>query len=389
MRIAIVNHIRLDRHLCRTTQIEIIRNLSKLGHQIEFVIPSVKNKGIELPANIHYVPVIDTPVLSILTFSLLVPFYMPLCVLKKSDFVLMDTFSLYGAAPMMILSKLRLIKTKFILDIRSVPVDTEGFYGYLFELQYKIALIIARYLCDGITVLTPKLKDKLIRKLKIKSDKIGVWGSGVSTSLFNNKNYKIISKKLKKELKLEDKFIVMHHGFFSPNKGIKETVEAISSLKDDYPDIVLFILGSERWQDLYKLVKEKKLQKNVIIHKPVDYEEVPKYISICDVGLSVLSDSSGWEDQRPLKLLEYLSMEKPVVVTDIPSNREIIKDEECGIFIPSNNPEEIAKAILYTYNNKSQLHELGSRGRAIVTSGYSWAYITKDLEWYLNSRLKT
>jgi glycosyltransferase involved in cell wall biosynthesis len=150
--------------------------------------------------------------------------------------------------------------------------------------------------------------------------------------------------------------------------------------------IVLFLLGDGPAVDrLENLVQSATLQDMVIIHKPVDYSEVPKYIGISDVCIVPLPDHPYWRFQSPLKLLEYLAMEKVVIATDIPAHRSVMGEEKCGIYISSTEPEEIAKAIEYAYFNRENLEEWGKGGREIVKREYTWKKVARDLENFLLS----
>ena len=157
-------------------------------------------------------------------------------------------------------------------------------------------------------------------------------------------------------------------------------------LKRTYPDVVLFLLGTGPiLKDLKVLVQKENLKANVIIHNPVDHAEVPKFVSFSDLCIIPLPNHPYWRFQCPLKLLEYLAMEKVVIATDIPAHRLVIGKERCGLYISSIKPSEIAKSILYAYHNKDRLNEWGKSGRAIVTEKYSWEKVTNDLENYLLS----
>jgi len=148
---------------------------------------------------------------------------------------------------------------------------------------------------------------------------------------------------------------------------------------------MLFLLGAGPGLKLFEnLIRESKIEDNVVIHKPVDYSDVPKYIAMADVGIVPLPDISDWRNQSPLKLIEYLAMGKTVIATDIPANRELIGEEKCGIYISAANPEAIAEAIVYAYNNRERLEEWGASGRAIVKKEYDWKTVAQDFEKHLH-----
>jgi glycosyltransferase involved in cell wall biosynthesis len=271
------------------------------------------------------------------------------------------------------------------LDIRSTPVEPDNFQGSLRTLRFNTSVAIAKKVFDGMTTLTDLMKQEICNKFYIDPRFIGVWTSGVSTALFKPENYDGVE--IRKKLGLINKFIVFYHGSLSLYRGIEESIESIRILKKECDDIVLFLLGkSPRARDLLvikELIQKSEVQDNVIIHSAVCYEDVPKYISMCDVGIVPLPDLPYWRYQCPLKLLEYLAMKKVVIVTDIPANREVIGESKCGIYVSSLDPEKIANAITYAYDNRDKLKEWGSDGRVIVEEKYSRNEVAKDLESFL------
>jgi glycosyltransferase involved in cell wall biosynthesis len=160
-------------------------------------------------------------------------------------------------------------------------------------------------------------------------------------------------------------------------------------LRPDYPNVVLFLLGTGPMvSKLKQAVQKAGLEEHVIIHDPVNYAEIPKFIEISDVCIVPLPDHPYWRFQCPLKLLEYLAMEKAVILTDIPAHRTVIGEAKCGVYVPSVNPTEIAKAIEYVCLNKDSLNEQGKIGREIVKKEYTWEKVAGSLENYLLSICK-
>lgn len=58
------------------------------------------------------------------------------------------------------------------------------------------------------------------------------------------------------------------------------------------------------------------------LHPPVDYEDLPTIAQLTDVLIMPYCDSPVTRALQPLKLLEYLATGLPVVVRDLPANRE-------------------------------------------------------------------
>lgn len=376
----------------QTSLLEILNNLARRGHTVTLVGArprkelTMKNPSV----NTIFVPLLYVPALFPIVFSLAMLLFLPFyIVLRKPDFVFYQPdITVVGSIPVSFIA--RLARTKLVLDIRSIPVETTGLRGFLQKLGFNCSVNIAKRCFKGLTIITSPMKREISEAYKLDSNKIGVWTSGVSAYLFDPEAYISESEGLRKELGLTGRFVVFYHGAFSATRGIVETVQAMKQLKPHNPEIVLFLLGAGPVSPhLEDLVRREKLEQTVLIHEPVDYSEVPKYIAISDVCISPLPFHHYWNYQSPLKLMEYLSMKKPVILTSIPAHKSVIDGEACGIYISSTEPNTIADAIRFAYENKNKLGEWGKTGRRIVTEKYTWEKIAEGLENYLQSVEKT
>jgi len=276
----------------------------------------------------------------------------------------------------------RCLKTKVILDIRSTPVEIKGARGALSALFFKISVLVAKEMFDGITIVTELMREEVSRNFHLDPRVVGVWTNGVSTELFDPAKYVDEALRLREELGLVGKIVVLYHGLFSPGRGIIETVEGMGKLK--YDDIVLFLLGEgPALPAIEAAIHRDGLQKKVIVHDAVDYTEVPKYIAMSDAGLVPLPNMSDWVHQNALNLLEYLAMEKPVIVTDIPANRSVVGENKCAIYVPSADPTQFSNAITYLRDHYKVLEQWAWCGRTLVTHKYSWTTVAERLEDYL------
>lgn len=383
-----ISFLMLDIDFYKTSRLEIMQALARRGHTADIIairsknVLRIKNSGV----NIISIPLRYVPIVSPIIFAVFILFFLPVYIIvSKPNYIITEPgISIFGFA--LALPFCRLLRIKLILDVRSMPVEIIGFRGFLQRFFFAIAVLIARKFFDGITIISSLMRQEICEIFKINSRIVGVWSSGVSTSHFNPEKHLLEGLTLRKKLGLTGKFVIFYHGAFSAHRGLIETVKAISIVKRTYPNVVLFLLGAGPIVCTLKdLIQKENLQDTVIIHDPVEYAEVPKYIAVCDVGIVPLPDHPYWRYQCPLKLLEYLAMNKTVIVTDIPAHRTVIGNEKCGIYIASINPNEIAKAIIYAYQNKEKLGDWGAIGRIIINRKYAWKKVASDLEKYLLS----
>jgi len=382
-----VTFINLDTFLHKTSRIEILRHLAKRGYTVHLVAVRSRKKYALKNANIHVIsiPLRYIPIISPILFGGILLLSLPYYIISLNpDFIVTHPGGyIFSFVWVRLLYPFR--RLKFVLDIRSTPVETVGLRGYLRTFYFNASVLVAKKLFDGITTITTLMRKEISDKFHINS-KIGVWTSGVSPTLFNPEKIDEEGMELRKKFGLTNKFIVFYHGNFGIKRGIIESIEGVRMLKSKYHDLVLFLLGSgPALPEMQTIVQENGIQDRVLMHSPVDYEEVPKYVAMGDIGIIPLPDLPEWRHQCPLKLLEYLSMKKVVIITDIPAHREVVGKSKCGIYISSGDALEIAKAITYACNNKEKLRQFGSYGRAIINEKYSWEKVAEDFDNYLTA----
>jgi glycosyltransferase involved in cell wall biosynthesis len=386
-RIVWVTFLVLDAQLHKTSQFEILGNLAKKGYDTALIAIQSKSKFLNKKKQVSVVaiPLRNIPIITSFVYGMLIFLFLPLYIIfLNPDFIITQpTIPITSFISTFPISRIKRIK--ILMDIRTVPVQT-GLRGFLHDFLFTTSILVAKKFFDGITIITSSMKEEICRKYNLNPDLIGVWSSGVSPTLFNPETWIPYGLEIRARLGLVSRFVVFYHGVLSPNRGLVETIEAIKLLRNEHPEVVLFLLGSGPLTPVLKeLVEKDKLNSNVIIHDQVDYEDVPKYISMSDVGIIPLPDLHYWRSQSPLKLLEYLAMEKVVINSDIPAHRDIIGEETCGIYIPLINSAEIAKSIIYALQNKNKLKNWGKIGRSIILTGYTWQIIASDLESYMQS----
>ena len=382
-----LSYLVVDIHLHTTRALEIMRHMEGRGYRNTLIATrSAKNLlGTNKNRHLILIPIRYRSFISSIVFALAVLLYLPIhLVVSKPKYVIVSAdVSVFGTIPYALLAKV--FKTKFVLDIRSTPVDTPGLSGSFRKLVIHVSVLIAKRLFGGLTIITSLMREELCSSYKINPSEVGVWTSGVCSNSFNPEKYVISGNELKQKLGLGGKFVVFYHGVLRDNRGITTTGEAIRLLRQKHPDIVLFLLGSPRYPELDELLHKEDLHENIIIHTPVAYEEVPRFVSFSDLCIVPLPNLYRWRFQSPLKLLEYLAMEKVVIVSNIPAHSEVIGTEACGIYLQSVNPFEIAKSIAYAYSNKNSLADWGKSGRLIVQKNYTWERVAGELESYLIS----
>ncbi len=164
---------------------------------------------------------------------------------------------------------------------------------------------------------------------------------------------------------------LLYLGSLHPWKGVDTLVRAMPHVKQ--PAELHIVGGNEqRIAELRRLVEELNVTARVVFHGPVEPGKRFEYIHQADVCLLPLTDTGlGGRYTSPLKLFEYMAAGKAIVVSDLPSMRQVLTPEQDALLVPTGEPEAFADAIERLLSNAGLRARLGDAAK-IRAQGFSW-----------------
>lgn len=380
MRILYVQTIRMDTHLCRTSRLEMIRELAALGHDVTFIAgyeharPAIGD-GIRMA----WVRVVQVPYLSQLLFTLLVQVrLLGLLVTRPVDVVMLDPYTVHCTFPFDVLARVGLVKTRMVLDVRSgiFHVRHRRVGNWLLRVWRRFAFGYARALFAGFTTISPRLRDTLVKGYGLRAEKIGIWQSGVRPAALGAPAGPVAGLS-------DDRFVVMYHGTFGVDRGLEQAIAAMRRVRATNPGVVLLLLGNGTEEPRLRRVAAGL--ENVMFRDAVPHEQVAAFLHRCDVGIMPFLPTEVMRSSSPLKLMEYLAAGKPVVVSRIEAFTEVLGDAPGAIYLETQTPEAIAEAIRFAVTNRAALPRWGESGRAIVQRQFTWDKQAAALQGFLEA----
>jgi glycosyltransferase involved in cell wall biosynthesis len=167
--------------------------------------------------------------------------------------------------------------------------------------------------------------------------------------------------------------VLVYLGLLEWARGIETAIRAIQLVRERLPGVKLVIVGSGRHEgDFKRLVDQLKLQDSVQFLGWLDYSKAIEVIRESDVGLVPHHATESWNTTIPNKLFDYMSMGKPVLVSNAKPTERIVREERCGIVFKERDAEDLARAIL-ALEHKAAREEMGRCGRESVAKRYNWA----------------
>ncbi|WP_252699688.1 glycosyltransferase family 4 protein [Natronosalvus vescus] len=147
-------------------------------------------------------------------------------------------------------------------------------------------------------------------------------------------------------------------------KGAELLMEAFESVKQDYPELSVKIVGDG---PQLSTLQEKYDDNRIIYAGEISYEEMPKQFRESD--LLVLPTVT--EAAIPRVVMEAWACGIPAVMTDVP-RADRSKINAGGISLSRRTSEEVETAIRRLLEDDQLRREKGKRGRNIVLNNFSW-----------------
>jgi glycosyltransferase involved in cell wall biosynthesis len=258
------------------------------------------------------------------------------------------------------------------------------------DIRVKQFVLMASLLkrIDKIIATTNGIRQELIR-LGVCCDRINVLPNAVNISEFLLREDKLDCRR---QLGLpEDRFVIGYIGKFrmyDQEKGIGDLIRAIQYVKLRSPSPILLICVGENPEEMdpYRRIAIKSGLTNDEIHF-VGFQprsEVARWMKACDVcAIPYPPFRSFALYSSPMKLFEYLAVGVPIVATDLPAHREVIRDGENGILVPPQNPVALAEGILKILLDPQLAARLSTAGQQTVADNSWERRAKKALEFVL------
>jgi glycosyltransferase involved in cell wall biosynthesis len=212
---------------------------------------------------------------------------------------------------------------------------------------------------------------------KVPDEKIIVIGNGANIDQFRP----IDQEEAKKELKLsQEANYVCFVGTLAPWHGVNYLVEAAPYILGSCPNTHFLIIGDGVMKnDWMQHAKKFGVYDQFIFTGSVQYEKVPLYINASDVCVATFIKKRHMKiGGSPLKMYEYMACEKPVVSSRIP-NIDFIEQENAGLLVEPENPQELADAIITLIKDKKLRETMGKNARKYVVENHSWEAIARKV----------
>ena len=173
---------------------------------------------------------------------------------------------------------------------------------------------------------------------------------------------------------------IAYLGLMGVQDGVQHLVQALHHLRHDLgrEDFWCLLLGcGEEQADLEEMVRQFDLGNHA---KFAGFIPDPDYIPFV-VAADICVDpdpSSEYNDRSTMvKIMDYMTFGKPLVVFDLPENR--LSAGDAALYVKPNDDLEFAKALARLMDQPDERRRMGIAGRRRIEAELAWRYSARSM----------
>jgi len=167
----------------------------------------------------------------------------------------------------------------------------------------------------------------------------------------------------------QDKFVLLSTRGWSDIYGVEDLAKAFVQATRVRPELRLLMLGGGSLSSMIKTIFDRGGVRD-LVHFPgqISQEKLPDYYRGADLYIS-----TSHSDGTSISLLEALASGTPVLLTNIPGNKEwILNQGEVGWLFEDGSPDDLTKGILHAVENRQNLPAIGQAARSLAEERADW-----------------
>lgn len=177
--------------------------------------------------------------------------------------------------------------------------------------------------------------------------------------------------------------VLLYIGTLADWQGLEVVIKALPKILEWQP-VRLQIVGRGRSRQrklLVKHIRKLGLEDHVIIQPAVPHHEIPALIAEADICLAPLglNDRNVTQGACPIKVLEYMAAGRPLVASNMPIVRELLREDVDALLFSPNDPDDLARQILALLNDPELSKRLAKSASDRALTKFTWHEAQKKL----------
>jgi glycosyltransferase involved in cell wall biosynthesis len=169
---------------------------------------------------------------------------------------------------------------------------------------------------------------------------------------------------------------ILYVGTLADWQGLATLIEAMPLVLARRP-ARLRILGHGRKRQrkqLQKLACKLEVEAHVMVECPVPHRQVPEAVAAASICVAPLgyNERNVTQGCCPIKVLEYMACGKPIVASNLPVVRELVRPDVDALLFRPDDPHDLARCLLSLLDDASLAGQLSNNAAARARTDFTW-----------------
>lgn len=187
--------------------------------------------------------------------------------------------------------------------------------------------------------------------------------------------------------------VLLYIGTLADWQGLDILIKALPKIIEQQ-SVRLLIVGRGRSRQrkmLAKQIRKLGLDEHVTVQPAVPHHEIPALIASADICVAPLglNDRNVTQGACPIKVLEYMAAGRPLLASNMPIVRELVREDVDGLLFSPNDPEDLARQALMLLNDFELSQRLAQSASQRARTKFTWHESQKKLGKVYDNLLKT
>ncbi len=177
---------------------------------------------------------------------------------------------------------------------------------------------------------------------------------------------------------------ILYIGTLADWQGIGTLVEAMPAVLEQQPAALLRVVGRGRSRQrklLAKQVRKRGLEDAIRLEPSVPHHAVPALVAQADVCVAplALNDRNLVQGCCPIKVIEYMAAGRPLVASNLPVVRELVREDVDGLLCTAGDAHDLARQVVRLLNNRALAERLARSAAERAHASLTWHEAGKRL----------
>jgi len=177
--------------------------------------------------------------------------------------------------------------------------------------------------------------------------------------------------------------ILLYIGTLADWQGLEVVIKALPKILEKQP-VQLRIVGRGRSRQrkfLSKQIRKLGVEGSVIIEPARPHHEIPALIAESDICIAPLglNDRNVTQGACPIKVLEYMASARPLIASNMPIVRELVREDMDALLFSPSDPEDLARQVLALLNDLELSQRLAASASERALTKFTWHAAQKKL----------